>query len=200
MSRGKAGGFTLVEMMVALLVLAVLIVISAPGFSNLIKNNRMLSHMYAMRAALNGARSEALAQRNIVTLCRSADGAKCCHNPPADPACSAGDWNTGFIAFLDDNGNSADRGNSAVDPNDQIFISKVLDVDTLEVKKIDTDWPDFVQFDSRGYATNSSQGTFRVCDDRGDDYMRGIEVTLGGMVVALDPNDPSIDFDCRTAP
>ena len=183
MSRGKAGGFTLVEMMVALLVLAVLIVISAPGFTNLIKNNRMLSHMYAMRAALNGARSEALAQRNFVTLCRSADGV----------TCSVGDWNTGFIAFLDD-----DRDRVVDDPNDQIFISKVLDADTLEVTKILTGQPDWVQFDSRGYAANSSQGTFRVCDNRGDDFMRGIRVTPGGMVVALDPNDPSITFTCTT--
>tara|TARA_R110001599_G_scaffold145321_1_gene327581 strand:- start:31004 stop:31594 length:591 start_codon:yes stop_codon:yes gene_type:complete len=184
MSIGKDGGFTLVEMMVALLVLAVLIVISAPGFSGLIKDNRMLSHVYAMRAALNGARSEALSQRNFVTLCRSTDGASC--------STVAGDWNTGFIAFLDEDADSV-----VDDPNDQIFISKVLDEETLKVTKISGD-ANWVQFDSRGYAANGSQGTFRICDERGDDYMRGVRITPGGMVVALDPNDPAITFTCTT--
>lgn len=174
MSKGKEGGFTLVEMMVALLVLAVLIAISAPGLSNLIKNNRMLSHLYGMRAALNGARSEALSQRNFVTLCRSVDGV----------SCSAGDWNTGFIAFLDDDGDRA-----VDDPNDQVFISKVIDEDTLTVTYSGGDW---VQFDSRGYAAKSSQGLFTVCDERGADDARAVRITAGGMVVALDPNDPAI--------
>jgi type IV fimbrial biogenesis protein FimT len=180
MSRGKAGGFTLVEMMVALLVLAVLIVISAPGFTNLIKNNRMLSHMYAMRAALNGARSEALAQRAPVTLCRI-------KLTPDGPTCddTAGDWNIGFMAFLDDNGNGVD------DPNDQIFISKVIEEDSLTVTYSGGfKGGNAVQFDSRGYASKSSQGTFTVCDDR--DKARGVKVTAGGMVVALDPNDPAL--------
>lgn len=174
MSRVKEGGFTLVEMMVALLVLAVLIVISAPGFSDLIKDNRMLSHVYAMRAALNGARSEALAQRNFVTLCRSTDGMSC--------STGSGDWNTGFIAFLDD-----DANHTVSDPNEQIFISKVIDEDSLSVSYSNGDW---VQFDSRGYAAQSSQGTFKICDDR--DEARGVKVTAGGMVLALDPNDSAI--------
>ena len=89
----KQDGFTLVEMMVVLVILSVLIVISAPGLSDLIKNNRMLSQVYGMRAALNGARSEALAQRSFVTLCRSNDGANC-----------GGSWNQGYIAFVDANG------------------------------------------------------------------------------------------------
>ena len=178
MRRVKEGGFTLIEMMVALLVLAVLIAISAPGLSDLIKNNRMLSHVYAMRAALNGARSEALSQRNFVTLCRSTDGISC--------STTAGDWNTGFIAFLDDDGDSV-----VDDPNDQIFISKVIDQDSLTVS-YDGGYKsgNSVQFDSRGYAAKSSQGTFKVCDVRNE--ARGVKVTAGGMVLALDPNDPAI--------
>ncbi len=181
MRTAKAGGFTLVEMMVALVVLAVLIVISAPGFSDLIKNNRMLSQVYAMRAALNGARSEALAQRNFVTLCRSDDGA----------TCSSGDWNTGFIAFVDDNGDGA-----VDDPNEPLFLSKVIDQDQLQISYtyVGGGSGNWVQFDSRGYASNSSQGTFAVCDIRGPSHARGLAVSAGGVVsaVELDPNDPAL--------
>jgi type IV fimbrial biogenesis protein FimT len=172
MKTTRLGGFTLVEMTMALVVLAVLLAIAAPGFSDLIRNNRLLSHVYAMRAALDGARSEALSQRNFVTLCRSDDGA----------SCSSGDWNTGFIAFVDDDGDAV-----VDDPNDQIFISKVIDADKLQVSYSGGSW---VQFDSRGYAAKGSQGTFSVCDDRGASHARGLVVGASGMVRAMDPNEP----------
>ena len=177
MKTGKAGGFTLVEMMISLVIVAIVIAVVAPGFSDLIKNNRMLSQVYAMRAALNGARSEALSQRNFVTLCRSADGA----------SCSSGDWNAGYIVCLDDDG---DR--QVDDPNDQRVISRVLDEDTLGISYSGGDW---IQFDGRGYVAKGSQGTFTVCDDRGENHARGLVVSAGGIVgsAALDPNDPLCD-------
>lgn len=176
MKNTRGGGFTLVELMVSLVILAILITVVAPGFADLIKNNRMLSHVYAMRAAINGARSEALVQRNFVTLCRSDDGA----------SCSSGDWNTGFIAFLDEDGDSV-----VDDPNDQIVISKVLDTDTLEISYSGGDW---VQFDGRGYAAKGSQGEFTVCDDRGVNHARGLGVSAGGVVASQtpDPNDATL--------
>ena len=138
----------------------------------------MLSHIYEVRAAINGARSEALSQRNFVTLCRSTDGASC--------EVDAGDWNTGFIVFLDDNGDRV-----VDDPNDQIVISRISDADTLEVSYSGGDW---VQFDSRGYVAKGSQGRFTVCDERGVQHARGLVVSAGGVVAAEtpDPNDPSL--------
>ena len=175
----RAGGFTLVELMVALLVLALLVVVSAPGLSNLIKNNRMLAQVYAMRAALNGARSEAIAQRSPVTFCRSEDGA----------TCSGGEWNKGYIAFLD-----ADRDGEVDDANNpQILVAREIDVETLDITYSsagDEDDPkdNVVQFDSQGYARDTN-GTFTICDDR-DAEVRGVIVTPVGVVRSLDPNDP----------
>jgi len=175
MKIARAGGFTLVEMMMALLVLAVLLAVAAPGFYELIKNNRMLSQVYAMRAALNGARSEALAQRSFVTLCHSEDGATC-----------GGDWNEGYVAFVD-----ADGDGAVDDPNsptgDRVFFAKVVDSDTLE---IDYSGGDRVLFDSRGYTADSSQGIFTFCEIRGSSKARGVVVGASGMVRAMDPNEP----------
>lgn len=179
MRTGRTGGFTLVEMMVAVLVLAVLLAISAPGLSALIKNNRLLSHVYAMRAALNGARSEALAQRSVVTVCRSSDGT----------SCSGTAWNQGYIAFID-----ADSDGEVDDPNNpQVFLAKVIDVDTLDIAYDEGDPTDpkdnIVRFDSQGYAREYN-GKFSVCDERGASNARGVIVTPGGVVRALDPNEP----------
>lgn len=175
-------GFTIVEMMIALLVLSVLLVIAAPSLSSFIKNNRMLSHTYAMRAALDGARSEALAQRSFVTLCRSNDGATC-----------SGEWKDGYIAFVDSNGDGV-VDNPSDPAGDQVFIAKVVDVDTIDIAYSNAQ--NRVRFDSQGYARGFS-GTFTICDDRGDTEAQGLIVTAGGMVrAAIEyPNDPGIVRD-----
>jgi len=181
-------GFTVIEMMITLLVLAVLIVVGAPAFTDLIKDNRMLSDVYAMRAALNNARSEAMARRAVVTLCRSDSGTDCD---------DAADWKDGFIAFTD-----ADDNGAVDDPNDpdgdDVFSVKLLDSDYLAVMKYShgnaSDASDNrVRFDSQGYARGFS-GTFTFCDDRGATHAKGLTVAAGGIVQAadLDPNDPSI--------
>ncbi len=175
-------GFTMVEMMVTLVIVAILIAIGAPGLSDLIKNNRMLSQVYGIRAALNGARSEALAQRAFVTLCRSEDGVSC-----------SGDWNEGYIAFVDTDGDGlVDDPNSP--SGDQVFLAKVVDDDSLDIS-YSKDPADpvagRVRFDSQGYA-RIFNGTFTVCDNRGSDDARGVIVTPAGIVRAMDPNEPVV--------
>ena len=193
MSTGRAGGFTLLEMMIALVVLAVLLAVVAPGFSNLIKNNRMLSEVYGLRAALNGARSEALAQRTVVTLCRHDVDDEPCEGDECD--CSGDGWSKGYIAFVDADGNG-----EADDPNNpQVFVAKLVDADTLNITYIGgggTDPEDnVVSFDSQGYARDSN-GVFTFCDDRGESSARRLEVTPVGVVRSLDPNDPPTPVQC----
>lgn len=161
----------------ALVILAVLIAVSAPGISEFIRNNRMLSQVYALRAALNSARSEALAQRTPVTVCRSEDGS----------TCSGAAWNKGYVAFID-----ADSDGQVDDPNDpQLVIANVIAVETLDITFSGGDAGDaranIVSFDSQGYARAFS-GTFTICDDR-DTSAHGLKVTPVGVVQALDPND-----------
>lgn len=176
-------GFTLVELMIALLVVAVLMAVAAPAMTNLIKDNRLLSQVYAMRAALNKARSKALAERTFVTLCRSDDGASC-----------GGAWNEGYIGFTDGNGDGV-----VDDPNtpagDTIFVAEINEVASLDVAYDVAR----VRFDSQGYA-RGFEGTFTICDDRGNDKARGLIVSAVGSVRAavVDPNDPGSDdlADC----
>ena len=174
------GGFTLVELMIGLLVLSVLLAIGAPAFINLIKDNRLLSEVYALRASLNRARSEALAQRTFVIVCRSSDLS----------ACDTGNWNAGYIAFTDEDG----TGNPA-DPN-QIFITHtppekltVTYTDTIPTAESDR-----IRFNSRGYVM-AYDGTLTICDDRGNPEARGVIVASTGIVRAalVDPNDPGAD-------
>lgn len=73
----RAGGFTLIEMMVTIAVLAVLVAIATPSFTTVINNNRLTSQANELVAALHTARSEALKINAPVSVCRSADGETC---------------------------------------------------------------------------------------------------------------------------
>ena len=75
--KPKNSGFTLIELMFTIVVLAVLLGIGVPNFRDFIRNSRMTAAANDLLADLNLARSEAVKRRVAVTLCKSDDGATC---------------------------------------------------------------------------------------------------------------------------
>ncbi|MEH6581539.1 MAG: GspH/FimT family pseudopilin [Halioglobus sp.] len=180
----RSDGFTLVELLISVLILAVLMAIAAPSLQNLIKDNRILSEVYAFRANLNTARSEAMTQRTFVSFCNSDDGVDC-----------GGDWNRGYIAFTDFD------GDGTMDPNtvngDVLILSRVVDNTTIDIDLINPDGETRIRFNGQGYARNFG-GTLELCDDRGATRARGVIISrVGAVSAAEDPNDPDsgIRFD-----
>jgi len=92
MGRLHEEGVTLIEMLAALMVLAILIAAGIPAMGEFIANNRMAAAVNDVVASLNLARSEAVKRRANVTICASSDGAGC------SGAATAGD---GWIVFRD---------------------------------------------------------------------------------------------------
>ncbi|QNH12263.1 prepilin [Xanthomonas sp. SI] len=76
-------GFTLVELMVTVAVLAIIMALAFPSFTMLIRSNRLTSTANELVAALQASRSEAVRLNGGVSLCRSDDGSTCA---------SGGDW------------------------------------------------------------------------------------------------------------
>jgi len=72
-----ARGFTLIELMVTLAVLAILTMIALPSFRDTIRRNRVNSASNALLADLNYARTEAIDRGQVVTMCPSSNASSC---------------------------------------------------------------------------------------------------------------------------
>lgn len=64
-------GFTLIELMVTIAVLAIMVAIAVPSFTSLIQNNRTTSLHHEILGAIQLARSEAVNRRKDVIICRT---------------------------------------------------------------------------------------------------------------------------------
>ncbi|MGN6480474.1 GspH/FimT family pseudopilin [Luteibacter sp.] len=73
----KARGFSLLELMVALVIGAILVAIAVPSFRTTIQKHRLRSATDNLQASIDYARSEAVLRATYVSVCASADGATC---------------------------------------------------------------------------------------------------------------------------
>lgn len=83
-------GFTLVEMVVTLLILAILVTVGIPSFSNATLGSRLASSANDLVASAYLARSEAMKRNRSVTLCTSTNGTSCA---------TSGGWEQGWIVL-----------------------------------------------------------------------------------------------------
>jgi type IV fimbrial biogenesis protein FimT len=92
--HSSTAGFTLLELMVTVSVLAILLGIGVPTFADIIRNNRLTSAANDLLHATQLARSEALKRQAAVVVCATNDSA-------ADPpSCNDGEFRD-WIVFVD---------------------------------------------------------------------------------------------------
>ena len=90
-------GFTLIELMVTVMVLAILMMVAIPSFNSALVNYRLTSISNTFVASAQLARSEAIKRNSRVTMCKSANGVDCT---------TTGDWQQGWIVFQDIDNNA----------------------------------------------------------------------------------------------
>lgn len=103
MPNDRQTGFTLIELMVTIAVLAILLGLALPSFQQSLRSNRVATATNEMIAALSLARSEAIRNNGGGAVCSSASGTAC-----------GGSWSDGWLVWADANGNSALDAGEAV--------------------------------------------------------------------------------------
>jgi type IV fimbrial biogenesis protein FimT len=163
MPRHRSRGFTLVELMVTIAVLAILVAIAFPSFESTFRSNRVATTNNALLTSLSMARSEAVRNTRGGGVCGSADGQAC-----------DGNWGQGWMAFSDNNGNGEfDDGDTVVNFT-QLNSRMVAEADGVDV----------IAFNSRGMREGDADQVIvlRPTECGGQELQRTVTVNKTGAV------------------
>lgn len=90
-TRLRARGFSLVELMVAISVTAILLIIASPMITTTLERNNVSSASNTLLSNINYARSEAVNRGTDVSICPSTDGKTCASSTTA--------YETGWLIY-----------------------------------------------------------------------------------------------------
>jgi type IV fimbrial biogenesis protein FimT len=159
-------GFTLMEMVILMAIIAIIAAVAMPNAGGYIDNNRMSAAASDMMAALQTGRSEAVGRNSAITLCTVNSSATGC----------AGDanWEAGWLLFVDEDADGAvDAGEEIIQYHEPI-VGGVTLRGTAGVNGPITFFPS-------GRTSITSTQTLILCDHRGfGDDARGLVVSILG--------------------
>ncbi len=90
----KSDGFSLIELVIAVTVLATLMTLAIPAYRSFVLNNQRAAAVTDLMTSLQYARSEAISRGQMVGLCHTS-------TPMAANACGGGTgWENGWIVFI----------------------------------------------------------------------------------------------------
>jgi type IV fimbrial biogenesis protein FimT len=183
-------GFTLIELMVTVAVLAVIVTLAAPSFASLISGNRMTTRTTELIGALNVAHSEAVRRAQPVTL-RSTN---------------IDNYSLGWTVFPDADANGSAASNTDDKDGLPLRVTAAFNGNAT-ITRVTRSTPPapytytnatdarrgYVVFDSRGSITAPLPAFFKVCDPS-NTSVRGriVQVNVVGKV--------SLDSTTETCP
>jgi type IV fimbrial biogenesis protein FimT len=89
-AQRNQAGFTLIELMVVLMIVAVTLVLAGPGFNDANLNTRLKAYSNALVSSVYLARGEAIKRNVPMRVCVSTDGSTCA---------GSGDWEQGWVVL-----------------------------------------------------------------------------------------------------
>lgn len=164
-------GFTLVEVLVTLVVLALLLVVGLPSLRDAIALNAVQSHIKSLNGALSAARSEAISRGIDVGVCSSSTQTSCS---------GSNDWSSGWIVFVDDGAGTGTKDDATRNGSEEIIqVYKYDGSNAVVVNASSGTGISKLRFTSRGFALDSTgaplTATFRICDsDKNVSYARAV--------------------------
>ena len=156
----QSRGFTLIELMITMAVLAIIASFAAPGITNLVADSRLSNTTSEVVTLLKFARSEAMRRNEAVQV------------SPLGMKSGNDQWGDGIVVWLDTNHNS--QRDAAETLGFAVVNYRSLN---LTVK---SDNP--LHFNARGEANVATNLTVSICDQRHGETGRQITIMPSGLV------------------
>lgn len=161
MSGGQARGFTLIELMVAIAVAAIVLAIGLPSFQSSLRSNRVATTTNELLTSLALARSEAIRSTRSGSVCPSADGATC-----------GTDWTKGWLVFADRN------SNGTLDADETVLKYGVMN------PRMTMTGAGNIRFDARGRLASGGDLVLKPDQCAGQLLQRTLEINGSGQIKA----------------
>jgi type IV fimbrial biogenesis protein FimT len=157
MSRRQVAGFTLLELMVTISIMAILLAVALPSFQGSLRSNRLATTSNELLASLSLARSEGIRSTRGGGVCASANGTSC-----------GADWNQGWMVWTEKDGDG-------VYDNDETVVRDSQGKPQLQL----TGSAATVAFDGRGRSTGGA-ATIGVVPEGVTTPVRCVEINITG--------------------
>ncbi|MBL0027664.1 MAG: GspH/FimT family pseudopilin [Rhodanobacteraceae bacterium] len=178
MTHARSTGFTLIELMIAVALVAILAGIALPSYASARAAAQTLSLRNALLAALTESRNAAAFYEHDTILCPSLDGESC-----ADSF----EWQRGFIAAIDLN------NNERIDDADRRLLYRD---EIKDVRLLTSSGRKRIQFQPNG-SNAGSNATFTFCDARGPTRATALVMNNRGDLREDRPSATAIAAACR---
>ncbi len=179
----KEVGTTLLEVLVTAALAVITVTVAVPSFNHQLRQARARAEVNALVEVLALARMQAVKHNQVVTLCRSADGADC-----------EGEWSQGWMLFEDTNRNGRRDGTETV-----LAVGRPGNGYRLRLAAFGS--LNHMRFSPVGF-TLAGNGTFRLCpEDRDVHYARAVIVNKAGRARAsMDRDGDGVHEDAKGKP
>lgn len=156
--RPRAHGFTMPELLITLVILAVATAVGLPLMKDFVDDSAVSTQAEQLLASVNYTRSEAVKRNGRVSMCRSDDGKLCSGGVEG---VATGDWHAGWLVFVD-------AGTIGIKDGDDELLRVQRGVPGKAILTATGDVTEFISYNGTGQTRNAAgdagmSGTIYSC-------------------------------------